>query len=156
MKPVYQREGDWRCFAASLASILECGLDDIPQYPTWETDPQGSEGKRIINEWLRERGLMSFEVPIWMSNGYDINRVFTQLELLNTETDVHFVFCGQGDRSDNQSHSVVANKTGIVHDPNIRDGPIPYLAPVTKVGNIRYPPHYMTCFIFPLGEPWRP
>ncbi len=59
MKPVYQTrygEPHGNCFAACVASILECGLADLPDL---DNLPEGRNWLDWFNEQLAERGLSS-------------------------------------------------------------------------------------------------
>ena len=90
-------EGQGNCLAAAIASVLEVGLEEIPDLNAGSL-PQ----LVVLNEWLRSRGLQFTWLPWPTYNG--------------TYQDFYLV-SGLSPRG--LSHAIVANHRGeMAHDPH--------------------------------------
>ena len=59
MKPVFQTKFglDGNCFPACMASIIGCGIDEVPAVAD-------KNQNSVLNDWLASRGLFYFEFEI--------------------------------------------------------------------------------------------
>lgn len=96
------------CFAACIASILDCTIDDIPNLNAYE---ESEEWMQVLNDWLSNRGLGYMEVIVPSA---DINVFFRN-------KDFYHVIIGPTNRSSNLFHAVVGRKGKIVFDPHPTD-----------------------------------
>lgn len=113
MKKVFQtRTGDpeGNCFAACVASILECNLSDLPDLMDL---PEGRNWLEWFNEGLEARGYGVFNAPASPENPF----------IGYIPEGVHFIAAGPGRRG--MKHCVVMQSNGgrmdkldeFVHDP---------------------------------------
>jgi len=100
MKPVKQTilGETGNCFAACVASILECELNDVPKIKFWK---HGNNWQIPFNKWLKSKGLCY--VPI--KGGFDFKK------------DVYYISCMLENKNPVNYHAVVSRKGKIVHDP---------------------------------------
>jgi len=124
MKPVDQtRFGfpDGNCFAACVASLLDIGIEDVPDLGNWDSD-----WTRPLNRWLAGRGLAYIEVDTSTSTPY--YRLPADLLVLLSGLSPRHLKTVEGEPVE---HCVVGRADGsagghhfdIVHDPHpSRDG----------------------------------
>lgn len=127
MKPVDQTrfaidvplmEAPGNCWAACIASILECDLADVPDEATfWRPGMSHRESWRLyepaVHEWLASRGLLLLEVKC--DAAYFSGRTFDPICIIS----------GPSPRNPEFNHAVVGCGTKIIHDPHrSRDGVI--------------------------------
>ena len=98
MKPVYQT--GLNCFAACIASILEVSLNDVPDFVGIHDDYYLDE----TNAWLEQHGYVMYFV------------VVTDDMKVCMGSNQHYILCGQ---CNGIGHAVVANLSGVVHDPRV-------------------------------------
>jgi len=130
MKPVDQTAftpTDGNCFTASLASLLEISLEDVPDLsgPVWDS---WRKAIRTINNWLSYQNLCYVEI--------DIDR---RGRILPPKMPpVYCLLSGQSPRLKGCDHTVVGRGDGdnfeIVHDPHPSRAGLG--GPVTCVGFI--------------------
>lgn len=108
MKPVFQtRFGDknGNCFAACVASVMECELEDVPEITSHEPD----EWFEPIRAWLAGKGLDSLNLSVagssWRPMGYAVAGVPSPRGAF--------------------MHAVVTYGNKIVHDPHPEGGANP-------------------------------
>lgn len=116
MKPIQQtrltpQEGG-NCYAASIASMLECELDEVPQLQPgeWNTDEGWDAYHSRMHAWLAARNLIPLRFPAqddWKPCGYALAGV-------------------KSPRFAGFEHSVVALDGEIVWDPHPQCSGGPY------------------------------
>lgn len=116
MKPVDQTKftsTDGNCFAACVASIMELGLDDVP-------DLAGPEQLDKLETWLKTRGLSYVEVTLRPRSGKDGDMLFERFGLNGTG---YIIAGGKSPRGD-WEHAIVVrvnnadNRVEFIHDPH--------------------------------------
>ena len=118
MKPVTQTKfghGEGNCFVGALASILEVGIDEIPNV---RADERWGEYIARLHDWLEHLGLAYIEVK---KSGFGT--------ALSSRWGYHLI-CGKGPRARPTGeaiyHAVVGYEGRAVHDPHpSRDGLLP-------------------------------
>ena len=124
MKPIYQsihsvdREkglaGD--CYRACVASLLECSLDDVPNF--MDGFPNVDEFNVRVETYLRGHGYGR------ASFAYDGDLLMGGVLAMMAEMarDVYYIFSGQSPRG--TDHAVIALNDAIIHDPNRGEPPL--------------------------------
>jgi len=111
MVPVDQtifEKGRGNCFAACLASILECEITDVQNFP----DGVAYDWRRIINEWLAPLKLHYIDMLL-NGDGRDELSAFWGYHIIS----------GISPRDNKINHAVVGFNGEIVFDPHpSRDG----------------------------------
>lgn len=76
MKPVYQTNFDFKtgnCLAACVASILECSLDEVPNFCGEPDSADGDSWFDTMVDWLEDKGyrvaFWEWSSPAWVSPG---------------------------------------------------------------------------------------
>lgn len=93
------------CFEASIASLLNLSIDQVPDFGAYEEDGTWMDK---LNEWLAPKGLAYFEARIARNEIDDFFR----------HKDFYHVICGPTVRSTRIHHAVVGRKGKMVHDPH--------------------------------------
>ena len=116
MKPVYQtklKPPKGNCWAACVASVLECGLEEVPDVEFEQMDA-GAESPDVLRfwkewrEWLADRNLGILCVT--MGKGVPLPRGYV-------------IFTGRSPRGA-WDHSVVYHDGELCHDPHPEGGGI--------------------------------
>ena len=108
MKPVDQTERGHNCLCACLASLLELGMGDIPDFPGFELN-DGSWKPRV-EEWLRrEHNYTMIDFYIEYGRGRE--------ELCYLPAMYHII-SGLWRKKGRITHAVVGFQGKIVHDPH--------------------------------------
>lgn len=99
------------CHRAAIASLLDLPLADVPHFAAGlpDGDPQFWERQDI---WLRARGLALISIPIL---GENVSKVCLAAIAWNPG---HPEFLLGGTSKLGCGHTVVADKSGIIHDPS--------------------------------------
>ena len=107
MKPVIQTKfnSEGNCFAACIASLLECDINEVPflgKEESWE------DYELRLNDFLRQR------YQIFMFAVYDIEycKHFFQVDLKDT----YYIVGGDAERG--HYHAVVYKNGQLAHDPH--------------------------------------
>lgn len=114
MKPVFQTlvgPVDGNCLAACIASLLEIGIDDVPDLSPHPEDAMGWTLK--FREYMKSHGVY----PVIYSPGY-----------FQPPAGVYYLIWGTSPR--NLPHSVIGRNGKIVHDPNPAGGGVD---PITEI-----------------------
>lgn len=120
MLPVMMTAFGWptgNCFAASVASILEIGIDDLPlgAIPAKRPDESVDAWLEPWNEWFEKtRGLRMVAIAAWWEyEGKEQLYLFPGWAVLNCKV------LGAPPNSDGTelNHAVVSHNGQIVHDP---------------------------------------
>ena len=111
----YPENGIWGdCQRASMASILELSLDDVPHFG--DNGPDEKEFWRLVTEWVKTRGLILLDIPF--TN--DLDSILTMMAA--KLPDNHYLLSGLSRTGVN--HVVVARGGSVVHDPSLDDSGI--------------------------------
>lgn len=120
MIPLKQRNlhdpanGIWGdCERAAFASIMEIGLDDVPNFG--EGGPTTEEFVERQRAWCAEYGLAMVCIPFCGDDGID--PVLRTLGGQPCASGVHYILAGRSRTGVN--HAVVARGGEIVHDPSL-------------------------------------
>lgn len=107
MIPIYQTRlgATGNCFEASIASLLNLPLDQVPDLAAYEDNGLWADK---LNEWLAPKGLAYFEARIARN---EIDDFFKH-------KDFYHIICGPTARSAKIHHAVVGRKGKMVHDPH--------------------------------------
>lgn len=99
------------CFAACIASILECDINEIPQPTIDHMDCWWSEYFPLVVDWLNNRGCTLLEFSVSEQ---------APLRWFSPDKDVFVVASGKSSRIPGYQHSVVWNlsKNELAHDPH--------------------------------------
>ena len=105
------------CFAACLASLLECDINDVPwpNQANVDSDDWGSYWRRIA-VWLAERGLFMIE--------WDVDVKGPKPWVSDAAADAEAYWLAAGPSPRGVRHSVVMKGAEIVHDPHPEGGGI--------------------------------
>lgn len=93
------------CFAACIATILDCCIADVPDLNAYE---ESDEWMRVLNKWLRHKGLSYFEVRVAKE---DMTDFFVGGDYFHT-------IIGPTSRSATIQHCVVGRRGKMVFDPH--------------------------------------
>lgn len=98
------------CHRASLASLLDLSIEEVPNFMHGLGPADGEIFQRLQDEFLRARGLESITVPI----ACELDQVFAAAN--NWCPGKMFLLGGEADRG--VGHTVVAGADGVIHDPH--------------------------------------
>ena len=118
MIPVYQTvltKENGNCYAACLASILECSLEDVPNFMADGSD----EFDNLLNKWAGDTNFTIMSINMHRDIPY----------ITESFKDVYSIGTIQSPRFENTLHAVVCKGFEIVHDPHPDVRP-PYTADV--------------------------
>jgi hypothetical protein len=96
------------CFAACIASILDCPISNIPDLNAYE---ESEEWMQVLNDWLSGRGLGYMECLVPMD----------ELDVFFGSKDFYHVIVGPTERNSSLFHAVVGRKGKVVFDPHPTD-----------------------------------
>lgn len=111
-QPENELYGD--CHRATVASIFECQLTEVPNFG--HEMPDGEEFNRRVDVWLKGRGFYQISVA------YDCDFDVLMTLLAKLSSDVYYLLGGTSRTGVN--HSVVGCGGAIVHDPSLVDSGI--------------------------------
>ena len=101
------------CHRAALASLLDLPAAKVPHFMHGLGPDDGLIFNRLQDDWLASRGLACIVFPIGIEDD-DIPRACKSLSSWNPDK----LFLLGGSTRGWVGHSVVADKTGIIHDPH--------------------------------------
>ena len=107
MIPVYQTIQDSKhgnCYAACIASILECSLTDVPNFMADGTDKFST----LLNKWLKNKAFTIISINMHRDIPY-ITESFEEVYSIGTV---------KSSRFKDGLHAVVCKGFDIIHDPN--------------------------------------
>lgn len=107
MIPIYQTILDSQngnCYAACLASILECSLEEIPNFMTCGPD----EFNNILTKWLEAKNFTILSVNINRDESFITAMI----------KDVYSIGTIKSPRFEDALHAVVCKGFNIIHDPH--------------------------------------
>ena len=117
MRPVMQTRFGWpdgNCTEACIASMLGCGIEDVPDLKERCNRVEGKTGAPVLpvlNAWLKGRGLS----VLWV----DLQSVHSAGQILSLHGEFVHLMSGPSPRCDDGSfeHMVVAVNGRMIHDP---------------------------------------
>lgn len=138
MIPIFQTiidQGIGNCWSACMASILEIGIDDIPNFVKEATEKQTS-AECLAKNWLRERGVFLLCVPLHRGEEWIDVIDFYHLE------NAYCILSVPSQKFSGGSHAVIGQfqrcptegtVLNIVHDPNPNNCPYPIDVKITRI-----------------------
>jgi len=130
MIPVFQTiidQGIGNCWYACMASILEIGIDDIPNFVK-EASETKTCAEILARKWLKERGLFLLCIPLHRGEAW-----FGVIDFYHLEN-VYCMLSVPSQKFSGGAHAVVAQfqncptegtVLNIIHDPNPNNVPYP-------------------------------
>src|SRR4051812_48979370 len=110
MIPKYQQKPN-ECFAACVASILECPVDRVPVADVPNGSPLPKEYEAALNAWLAERGCGGY-----VEFGFPGNLAWILGQMAEHGYQVHYILTGTNHKG--AVHSVLCRGGEIIHDPS--------------------------------------
>lgn len=111
-KPHDPPESYGDCHRAAVASLLDLPIEVVPHFMDGLASDNGETFQLRQNEFLRSRGLEAIQFPI-LDQGASVTDVCRAAEAWNPGK----TFLLGGESATGCGHTVVADGSGIVHDP---------------------------------------
>ena len=102
------------CFRTAIACLLDMAPGDVPHFNSPELIDMNAQNQ-LARDWLAERGLALIEFA-WPAESVTFDELIANLRAGAGSDDLHFMLTGQSPRG--TCHVVIANGSGIVHDPH--------------------------------------